>query len=183
MKASMFLLVFIISQLSYSQNSKHIELGYKWNDADFFAGLSYKPTFRFPKNSFTEKKPAFEPFVGLHLGVIRTFFQQRFFPSFSGGATYYLLQRNFISIGPRASAEYMFVKYNALTNAYMHRTQYTLGYQVKVGKEAVSFTHYVAAGMKNEYWNSSISQKSSFHRGFVLELNVGLAYTLKQEKK
>jgi hypothetical protein len=183
MKASLCILFVFSSLLSFSQSVKRVELGYKWNDADFFAGLSYKPSFHFPKTSSLEKKPAFEPFVGLHVGVIRTFFQQRFFPAFSGGATYYLLQNKAVSIGPRVSADYMVLKYNAQTNAFMHRTHYTLGYQVTLGKEALFFTHHIAVGLKNEYWNSSMTQNTSHHRGLLLELNVGLAYTLKREKK
>lgn len=177
MKFNILLCFFFFSLNCFTQTKHQFELNYKWNDADFFSGLTYKPLFS--KKDGQTKRISIEPFVSLQTGIIRTFFQKRLYPSVSLGSTFYFLENRYFSFGSRLSTDYMVLKINRNSNDFQHRTQYLIGYQLKLGKNNLYFTQHTAVGLKHEYWKNSIVDSYQKHKGMVMELNVGLLYVMK----
>lgn len=174
MKIVVYFFLIFFSLKCFSQTKQQVELNFKWNDADFFSGVTYKPLFS--KNVDSQQRISFEPFVSLQTGIIRTFFQKRFYPTVSVGSSFYFYEKKYFSVGPRLSVDYMLLNVNRINNDFLHRTHYTIGYQFKIGKDAFYFTQHTAIGLKHEFWKNTFSDAYTRHTGMLLELNVGLLY-------
>lgn len=166
MRRFVYTTVFIfLASLNYAQETSSIELTVGISKFDFFSTLNYTKPFG-----------KLSPHASLGFGINRTFFQNRFYPRFTIGSTYKILQKNKFSIGPRLDYSYSFLNVNRNANTWHRWHELNGGLDLKLGGK-LFYCMTVQAGIgweryPNQYTNGS---DAVFFFGYYGSMGIGYA--------
>jgi hypothetical protein len=113
--------------------------------------------------------------LGIEFGIVKTLFQQRFFPGVHGQISYPLLKTAHFSLAPAIE-----LNYNVLTvqKSAKHPNvfqEYRLGYQLTWGK-TFKLIHSAGIGMIAEQYYGAYSQKYITAVGLGYSVKIGCFY-------
>ena len=122
------ILVCLFFQLKSSsglgQNNSSIQTEIGFTRFDFFHSFQY-----------TKTEGNWNFSGGLGYGIIRSLFQQRFYPRTTLSIGYNLLQKERIQFEPIVNHSYSFLNYNKLSNEFHHWNEYLFGIRFAFGKK------------------------------------------------
>lgn len=113
----------------------------------------------------------FQIAAGLETGIIKTFFQQRFFPGIHAQVAYPIVNRSNFSLAPAIDLNYNLLKVQRQSNHPNIYQEYRLGYALKWGKK-FQLIHSAGIGLIAEHAYGAFSQKyiSAFDLGYSIKL-------------
>ena len=111
----------------------------------------------------------------LGLGINRTFSQQRFFPRFTTGISYDLMQRYGSFLGPEFLCSASTLRINQLSGKNHYWFEYMLGFRYSTpGK--IRFNAGLSAGWLTELLDSQLDGKYMLVGNWGYEFSMGLGY-------
>lgn len=159
------LLTFSSSSLVAQDSLKNsIAIHFGMNRLDFFTGVQY-----------SKKINQLNAFSSFEVGVNRTIFQKRFFPRISFGASYFMLNKQKVSIGPQLSWSYSVLKINKNTDHLNQWNEIYLGAKIEIGSR-LRFTNVISGGWMNERYFSQLTNKRAGVNSMGFYVNIGLSY-------
>jgi hypothetical protein len=165
-----FFFLFFFSQTPLSQKKADVFLAYRLSlgKKDFFTGLAV----------VCETDKTVEA-LALETGIIRTFFQSRFFPRLGASSMWIVIKNKRIIAGPLFQYHFSTVQLNELAgkNGRVRYNDLFVGWSLKTNGE-IYFTTDMLAGyqMENSFNTLQLQRKTIGNLGYSFVCGVGYAF-------
>lgn len=168
MKTRFFLILLLLSHISYAQEktAHTLGVGISMTRLDYFLGLRYQQQYDHAGIS-----------AGIGTGIGKTFFQQRLFPMINFATSWNFLDNPSVTLGPEISFSYSALRQNGKSSRPNFWQEYYVGYIFTVGKK-IRFVQISEAGYMLESYFSTYNKayKSVLNLGY--SFHIGLSYAL-----
>ncbi|MDD2982863.1 MAG: hypothetical protein PHQ74_05695 [Crocinitomicaceae bacterium] len=161
---SLLLSFLIFSSIAQENQAKSFSVSLDVRKIDYFLAIDYH--FGVQKLNFA---------FGLETGIVKTFFQQRFFPGIHAQINYPLLNKNHFFLAPAFDLNYNLLSVQKGSRHPHVFQEYRLGYQLNCGNK-LKLIHSAGVGLISEHFYGAYSQKYRSAIGFAYSVKIGCLY-------
>lgn len=157
-------LVSILSSNAQGTCSKSFSVSVDARKMDYFIGMDYHLKIQHVDLA-----------LGIEAGIVKTVFQQRFFPGFHLQVAYPLIQKERFSLAPAVDLNVNILQIQKASKYPNLFQECRLGYELKWGNK-IKFMHAAGLGIITEHFYGAFSQKYKTAFGMGYSVKIGCLY-------